>query len=824
VAALDDHALDVPPATSYGAAGAKVMMAEHSTNLPERRSALIGRERDVAAVRDLVLGSEGRLVTLTGAGGAGKTSLALEVARDSAPAAEFADGAWLVELAPLADPQLVPQAVATALGVQTGASHSPEQALVAWLRARQLLLLLDNCEHLVDACARLAEALTTRCPTLRILATSRESLRVVGEAVWPVPPLAVPEAGRARSPLELVASPAVRLFLERAHAVRPDFALTPQGGESVAEVCRRLDGLPLAIELAAAQVRVLTPEQIVQRLGDSFRLLIGGARTAPGRQQTLEATLDWSHALLSPAEQALFRRLAVFAGGFDLQAAEAVGAADKIESQDILMLLTRLVDKSLVQVDKRELAERRYRLLEPLRYYAEQRLETSSEAETVHRSHAIFFLALAESAEPQLHGTDQNTWFDRLGRDFDNLRAALRWAVEAQEADTALRLVGALREFLWVRSHISEGRGWTERALALATPPSAADGDRVRAKALITAGQLPLFQGDYRLACTRFEESVGLYRAAADDCGLALSLTFLGYALIAIDPAQARERLEESLALWRTRCQDNPRGLTSTLIALGELLRSESAYEQAAELYNEALSVLTVMGNRYVKVTPLQNLGHLALRLGDTSRAAALIAESLILAREQGSNHVVAIGIGGLAAVAAVARQPERAARLFGAAEVLRDEIGYLLEPADRTDQDWALSLARAQTSEATFAAVWAEGRAMPRDEAIAYALAEKPDVRQRATARPAAGARPSDTGVAHRSPGWSLTSRERDVAALLARGLTNRQIAHELVITEGTAENYVQRVLGKLGFNNRAQVAAWAVEQGFAHSAEPAS
>lgn len=785
----------------------RVVVGEQPTNLPARRMTLIGRERDVAVVRDLAFGSDGRLITLTGAGGAGKTSLALEVARELAP--RFADGAWLVELAPLANPDLVPQAVASALGVRTGASRSPEHALVAWLRTRQLLLLLDNCEHLIDACARLTETLIANCPTLHILATSRESLRVTGETVWPVTTLEVPEAGRARSPLELVASPAVRLFVQRAQAVRPDFVLNQKTGESIAEVCRRLDGLPLAIELAAAQVRVLTPEQIVQRLGDSFRLLIGGARTAPGRQQTLEAALDWSHALLAPSEQVLFRRLAAFAGGFDLAAAEAVGGDGEIDRNSVLALLSRLVDKSLVQVAEREPDELRYRLLEPLRQYAEQRLQVSDEAEAVHRRHAAFFLTLAEAAEQELDGLDQGAWFDRLARDFDNFRAALRWALEFQDADTALRLVGALREFLWVRSHISEGRGWTDRALALADAPEVANRDRVRAKALITAGQLPLFQGDYALASERLEQSVALARRAGDSCGLALSLAFLGYALIALDPTRAKEQLEESLQLWRTRCQGTTRGRASTLIALGELLRDQGSYEAAAERYNEALGLLDAIGNRYAKVSPLQNLGHLALRLGDAPRGAALIAESLILAREQGSNHVVVIGLGGLAAVAALARQPERAACLFGAAEALGDEIGYLLEPADRTDRDWARQVARDQMSEAGFTAAWSKGRAMPLDEAVAYALDEPHNPHRQTPPR---------------APGELLTPREREVVALLSRGLTNRQVAEALVITEGTAENYVQRVLGKLGVNNRAQVAAWAVAHGFGEGAGAAT
>lgn len=409
-----------------------------SHNLPAQLTSFVGREAAIVHVRGLLAGGGGaRLVTLIGAGGAGKTRLALQVAADLLD--EYPDGVWLAELAALADPALVPHAVAAAVGVHEQADRTLMATLQEALRPRQLLLVLDNCEHLVTACAAVAEALLRSCPHLRILATSRELIGIGGEIAWRVPSLDLPEAGPSLALDQVARAEAVRLFVERAAAARPGFALTAENAPAVLQICQRLDGMPLAIELAAARMRVMSAQQIAARLDDRFRLLTGGSRVALPRQQTLRGALDWSHALLAAEEQVLFRRLAVFAGGWSLDAAEAVCAAGGITAGDVVDLLGRLVDKSLVWVDEQEEGPR-YRLLETIREYAAEKLEAAGEAVAVRARHYDWCLALAERAQPHLTGAEQATWLGRLEREHDNLRTALRWALDRQETAKGLQL------------------------------------------------------------------------------------------------------------------------------------------------------------------------------------------------------------------------------------------------------------------------------------------------------------------------------------------------------------------------------------------------
>ncbi|MGH2352814.1 MAG: ATP-binding protein, partial [Chloroflexota bacterium] len=412
-------------------------------NLPLQLTSFVGRERELPAVRDLL--AEHRLVTLTGPGGTGKTRLALQVAADVLPA--YPDGVWLVALAALADPALVPHAVAQAVGVREEPGRPLLGTLADALRPKRLLLVLDNCEHLLDACAHLADALLRACPHLRVLATGREALGIAGETAWRVPSLGLPDA-RHLPPVEVLSQyEAVRLFIDRALAVQPGFRVTNQNALAVVQVCARLDGIPLAIELAAARVRVLPVEQLLVRLEDRFRLLSGGSRTALERHQTLRAAVDWSYDLLTEPENAVFARLAVFAGGFTLDAAEAVCAGDGIEAVEVLDLLTHLVDKSLAVVDEQPDGTARYRLLETLRHYAREKLAAREEADTVRAQHATHYLALAEQADPELRGPRGAGWLDRLRRDLDNMREALAWAEAGGEAELGLRLAAAL---LWV--------------------------------------------------------------------------------------------------------------------------------------------------------------------------------------------------------------------------------------------------------------------------------------------------------------------------------------------------------------------------------------
>lgn len=794
-------------------------------NLPTEVASFIGRERERAEIKSIL--TRTRLLTLTGAGGCGKTRLALRVAADLAPS--FPDGVRLVQLAPLADSALAPRAVAAALGVRGTAGRPLLATLAAALAPHRLLLVLDNCEHLIGACARLAETLLRACPHLRILTTSRESLHIPGEITWRVPSLALPGPGSLPTPESLAQVEAVAFFLDRARARRPDFTLTPRNAPPVAAICRQLDGLPLGIELAAAQIGALAPEQIATRLDDALRLLRGGSRTLP-RQETLHATLDWSYALLSDAERALFRRLSVFAGGFGVEAAEGVCGGEGIERADVLALLMALVEKSLVEL-RMDPREARYRLLEPVRQYARAHLIASGEADSVQRRHAHYFLQLAEAAEPALMSGARGAWIERLATERDNLRTALAWsrrAAEANDSAVGLRLAGALVWFWSFRGEVSEGLDWVEAALAKGREAA----PTVRAKALYGAGELAWLQGQNAVARVRAEESAALFRALGDKRGLAYTLQSLpmvidhpgaresaaeslrlfeevgdawgaALAMAALDlfalirdggpTGRGQARLEEALVRWRELGDDW--GIAQILNFLGDLARSQDDVAGATARYEESLALLRRQGLTGTVPSLLHNLGYLALRRGDTRRALRLFRESLALFRDQGDQRGIADCLTGLAGVLGAMKQPERAVRLFGAAEAQREATGATMWPANEPDYARSLTLVRGQLDEPAFAAAWAVGRALPLERATAEALAtEPPD-------SPHSGA-----------DGLDLTSREREVAVLVARGLTNRQIGATLFTTEGTARLHVKHILRKLGFTSRAQVAGWAV------------
>ena len=490
-------------------------------NLPLARTSFIGRERETLEVKRLL--SMTRLLTLTGAGGCGKTRLALKVASELAGA--YPHGAWLVELGMLSEGELVPQAVALALGVREEPGPPLTETLKDTLRARQILLVLDNCEHLIEGVVHLVDALLGTCPRLRVLATSRETLNAADEVTWVVPSLTVPASRQKASTAgHFEGYESVRLFIERARQRDPSFVVTPRNGQAVAEVCRRLDGIPLAVELAAARVGVLSAEQITSRLDHPLKLLTAGGRSASPRHRTLRATLDWSHQLLDEPERELFGRLSVFAGGLTLEAAEAVGAGSSIDVDNVLDLLSRLVEKSLVVAEAGAQGASRYRMLEPVRQYARERLEERGETEAVRRRHAALFLALAEEAEPGLRGPWQASWVKRLERERDNLRAAMAWLLGRGELEEAARLGWALWLFWWVRGRFTEGRSWMEEALAKrsAMPATA------RARALFVAGMMADGQADRRSAEPLIEESLRLFRDLGDKLGHGCALGSAG--------------------------------------------------------------------------------------------------------------------------------------------------------------------------------------------------------------------------------------------------------------------------------------------------------
>ena len=725
-------------------------------NLPVQRTSFVGREWEMLELKRALAMT--RLLTLTGAGGTGKTRLAQEVATDLVGA--YPDGVWLAQLASLDEPKLVAQVVAATLGVHERPGRALGATLAEDLRAKNVLLVLDNCEHLIEAVARFADELLGACPKLRVLATSREPLRVPGEVVWRLDPLPVPEPTDPALLTEvgLGRLAVTRLFLERAHRRKDDSVFSGKGVQAVARVCRRLEGIPLAIELAAARTATLSVEQIDERLEDSLGLLTTGFRSADPRHRTLRATLDWSYELLSEAERVLFRRLSVFAGGWALEAAEAVGSGDGDGEGEVLDLLSRLVDKSLVALKEGEHdGELRYTMLEPVRQYARQKMSESGEEEAAQERHAGFFLALAEEAEPELAGTQQEAWLKRLEREHANLRGALAWALDPSDGrkpkeirtELGLRLAGALGRF-WGVYGPNEGRGWLEKGLArggVASKPAVA-------KALYEAGWIELFQGNYDRAIALLEEGLGLFRELGDRRGVATSLINVGFAALHQGDQERTTILRQELeALQREPLDRFTLAWLTTFLALATSY--EGDYERSAALAREALTIYRELGDKRGISLCHIDLGFIELIKGDHERAAALLEESLSVLRGSEDKFCLAYGIFGLAAVAAAREEPGRAARLWGAAEGLREQIGVVsltqweLEAYDYEGRVRAASSMLGD--EGAWEAAFAQGKAMSAEEAAQYALSEEATSSAESTS---AGGRTDDSPHSSRAGG----------------------------------------------------------------------
>jgi non-specific serine/threonine protein kinase len=735
---------------------------------------------------------ETRLLTLTGPGGSGKTRLALAVANDLVES--FEDGVWLVELASLSDPDLVPQAVASKLRVHEAQDRSLIETLSEHLGSKEMLLVLDNCEHLLVGCAALAEALLSTCPGLRILATSREALGVPGESAWLVPSLERPDLEQQAPFEELTRYEAIRLFVERAKAVASAFELTEQNARAVTRLCQRLDGMPLAIELAAARVRVLSVEQIASRLDESFGLLRSGSRTALPRQRTLRATIDWSHDLLGQKEQVLFRRLSVFAGGFTLEAAEAVCAGEDLQRDEALDLLTHLVDKSLVLVEEHN-GEPRFQLLETVRQYGLEKLEESGEGAAMRRNHAAFFLELAEHVEPKVNGKDRDVWLEQLEFEHDNLRAALAWSREEAEGETGLRLVGALSWFWFHREYWSEWRRWLDEVLvARENTGERPARTEARAKTLSGGGFLAWMQGDQETARSRLEESVALWRELGDEQGLAQALRFLSGSFESQgDYAAARPLAEESVELFRGG--EDRFGLGITLSRLGITALAQGDHAAARAALEEGVAICREIHDDWALALALRNLGIGALREGDHEEAVARLAESLTVLQETG-NPLYMQNLELLAAAVSMRGDHRRAALLFGAAEALREAVGAFVLPLYRAEYDRGVAATRTGLDEATFSAAWSEGRAMMPEEAIEYALkTEEPPPSPKETA--------------------GLSERELEILRLVSEGLTNPQVADRLYLSPRTVGQHLRSIYRKLGVPSRTAAAKEALQRG---------
>lgn len=857
------------------------------SRLPMSPTSFIGREKEIARVKELLVGT--RLLTMTGAGGSGKTRLALQVASDWAADNIFHDGVWWVDLASVLNADFVPQAVANALGVRQVPDESLSETLARDLRAKQLFLVLDNCEHLITACAQLIEFLLSRCPRLRIMATSREGIGIPAEQVWLVPSLSLPDA-QPELPLQRMArSEAIRLFVARAQAVKVDFALTDKNATAVMQVCQRLDGIPLAIELAATRVKVLTVEQIAARLDDRFNLLTVGSRTALPRHQTLRATTDWSYELLSEQERTLMGRLSVFVGGWTLEAAESICGGEGRPSRHVLDLLTFLVDKSLV-IQEEQANASRYRMLETIREYAREKLDAANETEILRSRHLDFFLELAERAESELGGDQRMLWFHRFDWEYANVNAALEFSLDRSDrVERGLRLAAALNEFWSFRSHQVEGSRWLNKLLSAVREYEI--GSALHAKATYAVGVLASGRGEYAVARALLEESVVLWRQVGDPSGLALALIRLAkvvdsqgdnrearaltdesttllraagdkwglamalslawqFFLPDADESSMRARLQESLNLfeevgdqwsiceplyslgnfmWRIGKHQEARShlirvlplarelddiweIATTHMVLAEIASAESDYAESEKLFEQSLATWRMLGAKRFIARSLLRLGHLAKHRGDNTRALSLFTESLKAAVESDQtdpmrSDTIAFGLAGFAEIWAVHDQALTAMHLLGAVRAILDatDLGYVFIPFPRfaqNDFDRAFALVQNKMDSAAFATAFADGGAMTMAQAVDYALTAP---------TPAHSARTRQ--ATHKEFG-GLTGREREIAALIAQGKSNRDISQELVLSERTVENHVGNILSKLHFHSRTQIAMWAVEK----------
>ena len=768
------------------------------TSLPVQSTSFVGREQEIDEVKRLL--ASARLLTLTGAGGCGKTRLALRVAAEVSSL--YPDGVWLVELAALTEPTLVTHAVAQAVGVREVPGRPLTDILADHLRERTSLLILDNCEHVIDAAAHVADALLRACPDVRILATSREPLRSPGETAWRVPSLSLPPpAGPAAADEDSVMQfESVRLFVERAQAARPGFELTPANGPTLQDICRRLDGIPLAIELAAARVRVFSVEQIAARLDDRFRLLTTGPRTAVPRQQTLRATVDWSYALLSEPERVLLRRLSVFAGGWTFEAAEAVASADGLQPHAVLDLLAQLVDKSLVLAEHQRGAVR-YRLLETIRQYARERLDEAGEAERTRDRHLAYFLELAEEAEPKLQGPEARAVMDRLEEEHDNLRLAIEWAVQQTGGEAALRLSGALGWFWWVRDFHTEGRRWLARALVASPERRAA-----RMKALHGAAWLAHHQRDADAARALLGESLAIARELNDRATVAWTLHCLGrVAYFDNAPQAARSLGEQSLVVAQEVGDPSLIAWAHHLLGLAAYLAADDAAARAH--YERSLTIRRELGFDEGISILLSLLGLVTLRQGDLGQALALYREALCIVQGLFGPWGSCMPLAAVSRIAAAWSQPRRAVRLGAAATALSESYQTPLIPLFERPLAEGLALARRVLGEADYAQAWSEGRTMSVDEAVAEAL--------NVEVAPAPMQGTDGRGRGGDGPLGGLTATELQVLRLLASGRTTKEIAGELIVAVSTADRHITHIYNKLHVHNRAEATALAVKHG---------
>lgn len=831
-------------------------------NLPVPLSTFIGRRQEITRVKEFL--SENHLLTLTGTGGCGKTRLGLQVATELQ--GEFQDGIWLTEFASIAEEELVAWAVASTLGLREQAERPILETLMSHLKSREMLLIFDNCEHLIMAVARLSAALLESCPDIRILATSREPLGVTGEMIWMVPPLSLPDPQPWRGPggeqsvfASYQQSEAIQLFAARASAASPGFQINAENAPWIAGICRRLDGIPLAIELAAARLRAFSVRQISERLDNRFQLLTSRLRTAPLRHQTLEAALDWSFHLLSETEQIMLRRLSVFAMEWTLEAAEAVCSGSSyalggITATEVMDILSNLVDKSLVMVDS-STASQRYRFLETIRQYTYQKLAEADEDRIVRDNHLDYFLHWSEMNAAQLSGPDQSAWLDSFAAEHDNIRVALEWSHSSPDRiGLGLRLAAACGRFWRLHGDFSEGRKRLNTMLHLSDPQ---DRTNSRAWALLWSANLAYLQSDYPAVQALAQEGLKICRelGPAGKPGVARALDLLGELATEIGDYQTAETLiEDSLNIYRLL--NDKRGTAEMLMQLGWAAMRAGDYPRAESLINESLPSIRELGENSLLGEVLSGMGELAVRQGKFDLANHWLEESLVLRRALGERWGVAASLGTLGWAALLQRDYqrmremmgeslitrieigerggtawcfeklaeatilqaqalphllrllafERAVKVFAAASALRSPLQSVIDPIDQPEYERNLGKLRDVLGDTAFDAAWHQGQILPLMEIVDFALAP--------VLTPVDAASLSDA-QASKAKFSGLTSQERKVAVLIAQGKTNREIAKMMSVQVKTIETYVTRMLNKLDFDSRVQIATWVLKVG---------